>query len=250
MALVLLLALLLAACGADSGGSGLDGREFVSTSVTEAGAERPLVGGTQIRLSFADGQLGASAGCNTIGGAYRVEDGRLAFDGGGMTEMGCDDARHAQDDWLVDVLAADPAITLTGSDLTLTAGEVVIRLTDREVAEPDLGLVGPTWHLESIISGDAVASMAGIEAATFVFGDDGSVAVNTGCNQGAGRYELDGDTLRFVDVVMTERACDGPAGEVEAAVLPFLGGESLSVAIDADSLTLTAGDRGLGLRGS
>jgi heat shock protein HslJ len=245
----LVSAFLLTACAADAGAQ-LDSREFVSTSVTEAGVERPLVPGTEIRVSFRDGQLGASAGCNTIGGAYRLEGGRLAFDGGGMTEMGCDDERHEQDDWLVAFLGADPSVVLSGSDLALTSGDVVIELTDREVAQPDLELVGPTWQLESIISGDAVASMEGIEDATFEFGDDGTVTFNTACNEGAGRYEVDGDRLRFVDVVVTERACDGPAGEIEEAVLPLLGADPMTFAIDADSLTLMSGDRGLVLRGS
>jgi len=248
-----ILVLLLAACTAAPGGgagNSLDGHDFLSTSVTEDGADRPLVDGTRIRISFDDGQLGASAGCNTIGGTYRIDNGVLVFEGGGMTEMGCDDPRHAQDDWLAEFLGSRPTVTQSGSDLTLTAGGTVITLQDSEVAEPDLPLTGTTWTVDSIISGDAVSSVPNGAVATITLSDDGRVEVHTGCNQGGGRFEVSGETLRFVDVAVTEMACDGPGGQLEAAVLPVLGADGLTWAIDAGTLTLMAGDNGLALRGN
>ena len=71
----------------------------------------------------------------------------------------------------------------------------------------------------------------------------------TGCNQGGGRFEVSGETLRFVDVAVTEMACDGPGGQLEASVLPVIGAEGLTWAIDSGTLTLMAGDNGLALRG-
>jgi heat shock protein HslJ len=246
----LILVLLLAACSAVPGaGDPLDGHEYLSTSVTEDGADRPLVEGTRIRISFDDGQLGASAGCNTMGGTYRIEGGVLVFEGGGMTEMGCDEPRHAQDDWLMGVLGSRPTVAQSGTDLTLSADGTVITLQDREVAEPDLPLTGTIWTVDSIISGEAVSSVPGGAVATITFSDDGQVEVNTGCNQGAGRFEVTNGTLRFIDVAVTEMACDGPGGQLEAAVLPVLGADGLTWAIDAGTLTLMAGNIGLGLRG-
>lgn len=246
--LVLVGAILLVGCGAGPGAS-LEGREFLSTSVTEDGVNRPLVADTQIRLSFRDGQIGASAGCNSIGGTYRLEGDRLVFEGGGMTEMGCDDERHAQDDWLAEFLGSGPVVSLVGSELRLTSDGTVIALQDSEVAEPDLPLVGTVWTVDSIFSGDTAMSVADA-VATFEFSDDGRVEVQTGCNEGSGRYEITDGSLRFIDVVVTERACDGAAGAMEAAVLPVLGAESLTWAIDTGNLTIMAGENGLGLRGS
>lgn len=248
----LLLVVLLAACGGDAapgGNTGLDGRDFLSTSVTDGGADRPLVAGTQIRIGFDDGQIGTSAGCNTIGGTYRIEDGVLVFEGGGMTEIGCDDERHAQDDWLAEFLGSRPTVTQSGSELQLSSEGTVITFQDSEVAEPDLTLTGTTWAVDSLISGDAVSSVPGGAEANFTFADDGRVQVNTGCNQGSGRYEVTNGTLRFVDVSVTEMACDVPGGQLEAAILPLLGVDELSWAIDAGTLTLMAGDQGLALRG-
>ena len=77
---IVLFALVLAGCnaaGSDPTSSAdpmsVDGRTFLSTDVTQDGEERPLVDGTQIRLAFSDGQLSASAGCNTIGGTYSID---------------------------------------------------------------------------------------------------------------------------------------------------------------------------------
>jgi heat shock protein HslJ len=227
----------------------LDGSEWLSTAVTEDGADRPLVDGTRIRLSFTDGQLGASAGCNTMGGGYRIEGGRLVFEGGGMTEMGCDDARHAQDDWLFEFLGSQPSVAQEGDKLTLTSGGTVIALQDRETAEPDLPLVGTTWTVDAIISGDAVSSVPGDAVATLVFTDDGRVEVDTGCNTGGGTYEVADGTLRIREVVTTLIGCGGTAGQLEAAVMAVINAEELDFAIDAGTLTLMAGDHGLGLRG-
>jgi heat shock protein HslJ len=249
---ILLLILLLTACSATGGAPsvGLDGTEWLSTRVTEDGGDRALVDGTRIRLRFADGQLGASAGCNTFGGSYRIEDGRLIVEGGAMTEMGCDDERHAQDDWLFGLLGAGPSVTQDGDTLTLSADGTVVTLQDREVAEPDQPLEGTTWTVDSIITGDAVSSVPGDVLATLVFTDAGQLEVNTGCNSGGGTYEVTDGTLRIRDLITTLRACDGAAGQLEAAVLAVLNAGEVQYAIDAGSLTLMAGGHGLGLHGS
>ncbi len=245
---LVLVAVLLTACTATPGPT-LDGTEWLSTAVTEDGADRPLVDGTQIRLTFTDGQLGASAGCNTMGGSYRIEDGRLAFEGGGMTEMGCDDERHAQDDWLFGFLGSQPSVAQEGDKLTLTSGATVVALQDAEVAQPDPPLTGTSWTVDSVISGDAVSSVPDDPVATLVFTDDGRVAVENGCNTGGGAYEVTDGTLRITDVITTLQACGGAAGQLEAAVMAVLNAGEIEYAIDAGSLTLMAGDQGLGLRG-
>jgi len=243
------LVLLVAAC-APPAGSALDGRTFLSTGVTVDGEPFDLVEDTRIQLTFGpDGQIGASAGCNSIGGTYRIDGTALVFEGGGMTEMGCDPERHAQDDWLSELLGSRPAITLAGNDLTVPAGTPVVKLVEREVALPDLGLIGPLWTVDSIITGDAVASIGGATA-TLRFNADGIVDIASGCNTGWGTYDVDGDTIAFSDIVTTDMACAGPADALERAVLGVLGAGTLSATIDAERLTLTDGTDGLSLIGS
>lgn len=248
LSIPLALALVLSACATISAPP-LDGTEWLSTSVTEDGADRPLVDGTQISLRFADGQLGASAGCNAIGGAYRIDDDTLVFDGGSMTEMGCDDERHAQDDWLAAFLGSRPTIAQADDKLTLTSGATVIALQDREVAEPDLPLTGTTWTLDGLISGDAVSTVPDGASATLAFIDDGRIEVDTGCNSGGGRYEVTDGTMRISELVTTEIGCRAAAADVEAAVLAVLNAGEVGWSIDASSLTLMAGGDGIVLRG-
>src|SRR5206468_1474907 len=136
------------------------GREFLSDGITDGGVPYALVPGTRIRLDFTATNLSASAGCNTFGATYRIEGGRLVVDGGAMTEMGCDDARDRQDQWLFAFLGSKPSVTLAGTHLTLDNGQVIMRLVDRTIIEPDLNIAGPTWTVTSIIDGDAVSSVS------------------------------------------------------------------------------------------
>ena len=246
------VAMLVAGCSfLGSPGAGVAGRTFLSTAVTDGGAPRDLVAGTRIRLSFDKaGQIGASAGCNSFGGTYRVDGGVLRINGGFMTDMGCDPERSAQDDWLFAFLGSGPSVSLTGNVLGLTAGTVALRFLDREIAEPDLPLVGPTWTVASIVAGDAVSSIPAGVVATLVFGADGHVAVQTGCNFGGGTYAINGTQLRFSDLVMTKRACEGAAGAMEASVIAVLRSDQVQFRIDASSLSLRTATGGLDLQGA
>jgi heat shock protein HslJ len=184
-----------------------------------------------------------------MGGEVRVDAGVLVLDGGAMTEMGCDAERHAQDAWLFDFLAGRPTVRLAGNELELQAGGTIIRLLDRELAEPDLEPTGTLWTVDSIIAGDAVSSVPAGVTATIRLLPGGDLALDTGCNTGSGRFAIDGATIRFTDIGLTKRACDGPAGAMEGAVLAVVGADAVTWSIDAHNLTLGAGPAGLILRG-
>ena len=252
IARLIVLAFVLAGCDllGDAGGGALDGTEWLSLAVTEDGEDRPLVDGTQIHLRFTDGQLGASAGCNSMNGAYRLEEGRLIVESGGVTEMGCDEQQHAQDEWLFGFIGAMPSVAQEGDKLTLTSGATVITLQDREIAEPDLPLTGTTWTVDSIISGEAASSVPNGATATRVFTDDGRLEFDNGCNTGGGTYEAADGTLRIGELMTTLRGCEGPAVQLETAMMGVLNSAAIEYTIDAGSLTLIAGDQGLGLRGN
>jgi heat shock protein HslJ len=246
-ALVLLAS--LASCQAAASLT-LAGREFLSNGITDGGAPFNLVQGTRVRLTFTDANVSAAAGCNIFGGTYRVEGGRLIIDGGAMTEMGCDEARERQDQWLFSFLGSKPSATLASTDLTLDNGTIIMRLVDRTIAEPDLTIVGPTWTVTSIIEGDGVSSVPVGATATLVFGNDGSVEVNAGCNRGRGSWTAVGTGITFKDVFLTKMACEDPAGSLETAVLAVINAGSVQASIRANVLTLQAGGRGLQLTGS
>ncbi|HEY7600234.1 MAG TPA: META domain-containing protein [Candidatus Limnocylindrales bacterium] len=241
--------LVLACAGPAASAPNLDGRQFLSVDVSVNGAPLTLVPGTRIRISFDGTNIGASAGCNHLGGSYRLDGGRLVVGQLAMTEMGCDPARHDQDTWLSTFLGSQPQVHLAGADLVLETGETVVRLVDREVAEPDLPLTGVRWSLTTIIEGDAAMSVPVGVQATLELTADGNFSLHAGCNQGGGRYTLDGSTITFSDLVLTRMACDEPRAGVESAVLAVIGAGPLTVTVEANSLTLDAGGRSLGFSG-
>jgi heat shock protein HslJ len=249
---LLALLLLLSACAAANAGSGasLEGRTFLSTDVIDGGSIHQVVAQTRIRISFRDGQISLSAGCNSMGGSYKVLNGVLSVADLATTDMACDQPRMAQDEWLAGFITAGPTVRLDGNTLRLKFGATVIKLVDREVAEPDQPLVGPTWTVVSVISGDAVSSVPDGVVATLQFTADGKVLINTGCNGAGGTYSVGSGTLVLSDIVTELKLCPGPRNDMETAVLGVVRAGKVRYAIDARLLTLTSGDKGLQLQAS
>lgn len=254
-----LLLLALAACGDDDepvdAGAGsdpaetafLDGRTFVTDG--PATATPPLVAGTVLRLSFADGQVRVDAGCNQMSGEYSLEGGKLVVGPLAGTEMGCDPERMDQDTALAEFFA-EPITFAVGDDFLSLAGtgDRAYELTDEAEVAPVADLVGPTWRLTTIVDGagpDGTASSVpdGV-VATVVFGDDGQLTVNTGCNEGGAAYTDDGGAITLTDFAVEQAGCTGGPGEVETAVLAVLGdaGQPFTAVVDGQGLTLTAAD--------
>jgi heat shock protein HslJ len=119
------------------------GNTYLSVSVTEDGADRPLVSGTRIGLSIRkDGVLIARAGCNTLSGGIMLDDGVLRFERAIQTQMGCGPELEAQDEWLVGFLLHEPAWVVDGDTLTLTSEGTTLVLVgttifDLTTARPD-----------------------------------------------------------------------------------------------------------------
>ncbi len=253
-ALLAVCALLVAGCGDETddpdegsqAGPDLDGRTFIATSITDDGADRLLVGGTELRISFDDGQLGISAGCNQMGGDYDLDGGQLTVGGLSMTAMGCDPQRMAQDTWVSGLFEAPVGVSLTGDQLQLTSGKVVLQLTDREVASPDAALEGTTWVLDGLISGEAVSSVPGGVTASLVI-TNGRASIDSGCNAMMGDVAVDGPTMTFGPLASTKMKCSGARAEVEEAVAKVLNGSVVWV-INEHSMTVMNGDNGLAFR--
>ncbi len=243
---LVMLMVLLAACGGRGNASqGADapppadplrGHTFLSTAIKVAGADHPLAADTRVSLQFTDdGRLIASAGCNSLNGPVRVAEGKLSGDLA-MTEMGCAQELMAQDQWLAEVLGAQPAWRLDGPELTVTSGQTELTLVEREVAEPDVALVETTWVVDTLIDGQMASSVPAGAKATLVFGVD-RVTVAGGCNNGSTGYELSGSTIKFEGVSMTMKACAEDVMRLERSVVDVLTG-AVAFEITADKLSL------------
>jgi heat shock protein HslJ len=198
-----------------------------------------LVPGTQISLGFPEkGKITAQAGCNSLFGDVTFEQTKLAVSGMGGTDMGCDKARHDQDQWLSTFLTEAPAWALTGDELVLTGKDAEIRLIDRHVANPDKPLLNTRWVVESMLDGETASSVpAEMKPAELIFLADGTVSGYTGCNQLTGKATQSPGKIKFEGIGTTKMACGGVTDAIERNVLAVLDGE-VTVKVEADMLEL------------
>jgi heat shock protein HslJ len=239
-----------AGCGSDGDdpSSGLGGRTFLSQVVRVHDEPLPLVTGTQIRLTFAqDDRITATAGCNILSGSLSLSDDRLVVTDLGSTEMGCDEARHAQDEWLATLLSEWPHYELAGNELTLRAedSDTVVQLLDRAIADPDRPLQKTMWSVDGIIDGTSVSSVPSGESATVVFGVDNVHFDVESCNEGDAHVTFGSKTIAIGALSITDMACSKQAEQLESAIVGVLNGE-VGFSIEASSLRLS-GPNGRGL---
>lgn len=100
--------------------------------------------------------------------------------------------------------------------------------------------VAGTWKLVSYGSASN-QTPAVSDVDTSIEFKDGQVNGNVGCNGFGGTYEIDGDKIKFSDVVSTLMFCEGPVGDQELGTLAVLR-ESATYVLDGDTLTLTSAD--------
>lgn len=246
---ILFLALTASCSSGEDTGDELSGREFWSTGVTEAGDERPLVSDTRLTLRFDDDRLGANAGCNTMGGTFSIVGDQLLTTDLSMTEMGCDSERQVQDQFVVDVLASQPTITLNGDNLQLQTETVTIGLLDATVANPARPLAGTTWEVDGFLSGATASSFATPTRASLVIDDDSTMQLFDGCARVSIAVEVDDAELRFEPKAMPDVSdCDAPPGYRQSVYAAMSRG-ALRYSITGTNLSLTTPDNvGLTLR--
>ncbi len=118
IALAFFLPLFAAACAmTEDSGSDLAGSQWMLERIDGDAPSLP----TGARLSFERERLAASAGCNSIGGPWRVDGLRLIAGPLVQTEMYCDGPVWKQEQALSALLSAGPVITREGNVLTLVS---------------------------------------------------------------------------------------------------------------------------------
>lgn len=257
---------LLTACGdaTPAGGSGDDGpgasgstglvdrlagRTFLSVPGGD-GSGPALVPGSVVRLDFRDGSLGASAGCNSMGGDLSADGDRLVVGVLSMTEMACDPPLMEQDEWLAQFLSSRPTAQLDGATLTLTSDGTRLVLTEEQPSP----MASTLWHLDTVLLGpgpDGAASSPPLGARASLRLVGTRLEVRTGCNMGSADVVVEDDVLQVGPLALTKRGCKRELAELEATFVRVLQGAP-SYEIDGQRLTVTAedGSTGLGFRAS
>ena len=127
--------LVFAGCGDDdddAGGSGdIDGYAYTATDVEG----QSLADGSTLVVTFADGNVSAAGGCNTMFGAYELDGDTLVAGPLAQTQMACDEALMTQDTWVGELLQGQPTVTLDGDVLTIAGDDVTVTFGERSAAE-------------------------------------------------------------------------------------------------------------------
>ncbi|BCK56391.1 META domain-containing protein [Nocardia wallacei] len=238
--LVPLVAALGLAAACSSGGDGGDtgptpmGRSFVSTRVEGT----PIPGGGPLRLTFADGRVSATSGCNTGSGPVAFDGDVLRVSGMATTLMACPDDRSGADSWQTALLQSGPRWRLSGDTLTLTGDDLTVTLLDKKVAEPDRPLTGTTWIVTALLRPEGQVRSQALDDArpTLTIAPDGQVTGTAGCNRMTGSADIAGSDVTF-RIGTTRMACPTEVMEVERQVLEVLDGKTTAT-VDAATLTL------------
>ena len=202
--------------------------------------------GESMRLQFAaaDLEMSFQADCNSFFGTYSVDNGTLQVGAMGGTEMGCDTALMEQDNWLVSFFTSGPSVVYESDTLTFSNSDATLIFQDEEVAVPDLNLQDISWEIDSYIDGEVVTTYNLQSTPNFMFASDGTFSLNTGCNGASGTYTDTSGSLSISIDVITDAICEGDINTVEGHVFQIFNGNP-SYEIDAQRITLTAGDKGI-----
>jgi heat shock protein HslJ len=223
----------------------LAGKAYLSQSTTGI----TLAPDAVLRISFDDGRIGVSGGCNGMGGDVTFDGATMTVGPMMMTQMACDQPLMDQDSAVQAFLTAGTTVSVDGDTITITGtfdgADASITLLDREVADPDRPLADTAWTVTGVISSDAISAGWGSAVATLTI-VDGQAQVNAGCNTGFATVTVDeaAGTITFGPLALTRKMCDEDAMRLEQEVSRVLTGTA-SYTIEAGSLTLMNGTDGL-----
>lgn len=241
-----LLALLIAACGADEG-EGADDigviGEWEMVEGTIDGDPFPLVDGWRITMNVgADGRIGGTAACNGYGGTYVADGEDLIISDVSMTMMACEPPVQDAESAFVAAIGQPLTYQRAGDRLTLTGGQAEMVFTAVEPV-PTAELIGTEWTLDTLIQGESASSVLG-DPATLLLTEDGRVVGSTGCRELAGEYIINADTVRFTSFQAFGECTDELRSQDNLVVTVL--GDGFTVAVEANRLTIEAsGGEGL-----
>ncbi|MDE4907867.1 META domain-containing protein [Methanogenium marinum] len=229
-------------------------RQYVSTPQGEdweltgynngqGGVVSPAAQTTISALFGEDGQVTGSAGCNNYFASYSVSGMEVSIGPVGSTKMYCESPAETMEQ-------ESRYLTLLGEVATFERGPGTLTLRDVDgsillayaVAQPKI--TTGEWHMVSYqdADGNAVSALDSTNV-TAIFGVDGQVTGDAGCNSYFGSYTKDGNSLSIGPLGLTLMYCETPAGvmDQESGYLAALEG-AVSYQVSGNDLTLYAED--------
>jgi heat shock protein HslJ len=231
--MILLLALGLAACGSDNTSNSASPATSPGASGTGGIGPTPLEGtawvlGTDAlglqgvdqftpTALFKGGTLSGNGGCNGYSGSYTVSGSSLMIGNVLHTQMSCGPIADAIETAYLGRLGKVTSFIINGTTLTLSDASGTTQLT---FTVSTATLVGH-WNINGYLqtSGQAFSSVVNGSNPTAVFGSDGTLSGNTGCNTFTGTYKTEGDTITVSPLATTRKACPPDLSDQEAGIL-------------------------------
>lgn len=208
--LAVLIMLLFSACSSSGQYQWLTERIWL---LTELDGKSPLPSTTVTAEFDPDGSIGGTSGCNSYSGSYTVEGKSIAMGPFVSTLMACPDLVMDQETRYLKALENAVMFQINADELTLedADGNNLALFSALEQ-----GLSGTAWDVIAYNNGkEAVVSvMIGTEI-TALFGEDGQLTGNAGCNDYFTSYETDGDQIAIGLPGVTRKFCSEPVGMME-----------------------------------
>lgn len=248
--LALVVAAGLAACGSDDEGDTRAETQGLPDFQTQLEAEEWVLDAGDSSVDLPDGasatlnvdaELASGVGpCNSYTGPFVLDGDSVEIGPLAGALIACEQPLMDAQDAFTAALEAVDSIEMPDDRLVLTGPDDVRLAFD--ALDRYQALVG-TWDVVNLATPNAVTGpIAGTEP-TVTFADDGTVSATTGCNQGSGDWQLEGDALSISPLAATQRACESPEGimDQEAALFTALD-ETAQLSIAGDTLTLLRED--------
>lgn len=220
---LLTIALLVAACGGSSAGTGgqLSGTRWVLRSFEQDGAQVLVEGDAYADATFERARVSGFGGCGTYD-AVTQDAGRLLFVSAPRTTLqSCGEDLDAFQSTYLGLLETSRSYSVRRDMLTIfDADRTAILIFDAGARNPLLG----HWDVDSFATAPGTVT-APLEdttlSATFRLTQVGGSA---GCNTFAGTYGTNGNVVAIGPLATTQMACDEDVMEQETAFLAALGG--------------------------
>ena len=186
--------------------------KWTTTQMNDGSSKTPSDPNQYLIEFLANGHVAVQADCNRVAGTYTVNGNRLAITLGPSTLAACPPGSLG--DEFVKQLVNIRSYLFKGENLILEikmdSGSMIF------APSAPAGLPGTSWGVISYNNGrEAVVSLLTGTDISLIFGTDGQVSGNAGCNTYSGGYQAGGKALKVGPLARTRMFCDTPAGVME-----------------------------------
>ncbi len=157
-----------------------------------------------VTATFQDGQVSGNAGCNQYSLGYTVDGDTITTTPGPVTMMACPEPIMTLEQAYLAAMGSAETYAVTEGMLTITyeGGQTL-----KFVAQPTMGLEGPTWNVIGYNNGQEAVVSAIIDTEITMAFADGTVSGSAGCNTYNAAYTIAGDSITIGPAATTRMMC-------------------------------------------